>query len=131
LASILIVDDEEMDRLFNASILEEAGHKLSFANHGQAALKVWDENFIDLVITDLAMPELNGLRLIQALRQRDPSVKIIAVSGVASDQLDLAENYGAKQTLFKPISREALLTAVKEVLDLSNPEPLDPWKLAR
>lgn len=131
MARILIVDDEEMDRLFNASILEEAGYELSFATHGQAALKVWDGDFIDLVITDLAMPELNGLRLIQAIRQKDPSAKIIAVSGVAADQLDMAENFGAMRTLFKPISRDDLLTAVREVLDTSNPEPMDPWRLAR
>lgn len=131
MARILIVDDEEMDRFFESSILEGAGHELLFAPHGQAALKLWRNQPLDLVITDLAMPELNGLRLIKAIREEDPGARIIAISGVAADQLDLAENFGAMKTLYKPVSREDLLGAVSEVLARSAYTDEDPWGLAR
>ncbi len=116
MARILIVDDEEMDRYFEASILEDAGHELLFASNGDAALKLYSKNLVDLVITDLAMPELNGLRLIQELRRVDEAVRIVAISGVSADQLDIAEDFGAARTLFKPVDPQELLTAVDEAL---------------
>jgi CheY-like chemotaxis protein len=131
MARILIVDDEEMDRLFQSSILREAGHELIFAADGQIALTMWKKRDVDLVITDLVMPEMNGLRLIRAIREEDPMARIIAVSGLAPDQLDLAENYGALKTLFKPIAAEQLLSAVEEVLGEFSPEDDDPWRRAR
>ena len=126
MARILIVDDEELDRFFESSILEEAGHELLFASHGQAALTLLKGQSVDLILTDLAMPELNGLRLIRAIKEEDPEARIIAVSGVAADQLDLAQDYGAMRTLYKPISRADLLSAVKEVLAQSSYDE-DPW----
>lgn len=131
MARILIVDDEELDRFFQASILEDAGHELLFAPNGQAALSLLKSREADLVITDLAMPELNGLRLIKAIMEEDPGARIIAVSGVAAEQLDLAQDYGAMKTLFKPISRELLLESVAEVLRESPYRDDDPWGRSR
>lgn len=119
MARILIVDDEEMDRFLESSVLEEAGHEVLFAPNGQAALAMLRENLIDLTITDLAMPELNGLRLIQAIRAKDPVARIIAISGANAEQLDMAEDFGAMGTLFKPVAPEALLKEVEEVLAAS------------
>ena len=68
MANVLIVDDEEMDRLLERTMVEDAGHTPFFANDGEVALKVYEEHDIDVVITDLRMPNVDGLRLIQAAR---------------------------------------------------------------
>ena len=116
MARILIVDDDEMDRVMERSMLDGLGHTLMFASDGDAALSVYEKEEPDLVITDLAMPELNGLRLIQEIMELDPDARIIAVSGVSADQLDLAENMGAVHTLFKPVEHGELLAAVEQAL---------------
>lgn len=113
MANILVVDDEEMDRLFERTILERAGHALFFAGDGKAALEVYRRVAIDLVVTDLKMPRLNGLQLIRELRDLDADVPVLAVSGASADQLILAEDLGAVQTLFKPLDPAALLQAVE------------------
>ena len=126
MARILIVDDDEMDRLMERSILDGLGHTLLFASDGDVALSVYQKEDVDLVITDLAMPELNGLRLIQEILEFDPRARIIAVSGHNADQLDLAQSMGAVSTLFKPLEYAELLAAVEKALEEEAPGP-DPW----
>jgi CheY-like chemotaxis protein len=110
------------------TILESAGHELFFAGNGEVALTVLKEHPIDLVVTDLAMPEFNGLRFIKELREDGVTTPIIAISGWASDQLDLAKDYGADATLFKPVDGDELLSAVQSVLNLPDlPKRVDPW----
>lgn len=117
MAKILVVDWEEEERVYLWSVLEEAGHDLLFATHGQAALEVWEKKEVDLVITELYLPELNGLRLIKELRARDPYGLIVAISEMSADQLDLAEDYGACHILKKPVMPVTLLTAVDKALE--------------
>lgn len=124
MANVLIVDDEEMDRLLARTMVEDAGHTPFFANDGEVALKVYEEHDIDVVITDLRMPNVAGLRLIQALREKDPTAAIIAVSGVASTKLGIARNYGACAALEKPVDPGELLDALQEVL-LNREKPQD------
>lgn len=132
MARILIVDDEEMDRVLERAVLEKANHELFFAADGQAALAVCRESDIELVVTDLAMPNFNGLRFIKELREDGMRMPVIAISGWARDQLDLAEDYGADLTLPKPIDGEALLKAVKEMLNLPDlSDRTDPWGRGR
>ncbi len=116
MARILIVDDEISDRILEYSILEDAGHELLTAAYGRAALSLYHEQTIDLVITDILMPKLNGLDLIFEIRQSHPDARIIAVSGVSRDDLARAAERGAVETLFKPVTREELLGAVKRAL---------------
>jgi two-component system cell cycle sensor histidine kinase/response regulator CckA len=113
---ILIVDDEESDRHLERSVLERAGHTLFSASDGEAALEAYRTHVVELVITDLHMPRLNGLRLIRELKAQDPRVAVIAISGIAEDQLDLAEDLGAIRTLSKPVAPEDLIEAVDEAL---------------
>jgi len=132
MAKILVVDDEEMDRVFERAILESAGHELFYAHDGAVALKICKESSVDLVITDLAMPDFNGLRLIKELRSEGVTVPIIAVSGWAADQLDLAENYGANLALVKPLDGSDLLEAVEDMLDVGKVRDReDPWHRGR
>jgi two-component system, chemotaxis family, chemotaxis protein CheY len=125
MARILIVDDEESDRLFERSILSDAGHALYFAPDGEVALEVYRERAVDLVITDLHMPHVNGLRLIRELREMHPEAVVIAISGVSADQLDLAADMGAIRTLYKPVLPALLLKAVDEALAEADED--DPW----
>lgn len=116
MARILVVDWVEEDRVYLWSVLEDAGHDLFFAVDGQTALEVWEKQDIDLVVTELDLPQLNGLRLIKELKRRDRWGLIVAISDVSADQLDLAEDYGASRVLYKPVSPEQLLEAVDQVL---------------
>jgi CheY-like chemotaxis protein len=127
MATILIVDDEEMERLLEKTILEGAGHQLLFAADGEAALKICKERDVDVVITDLAMPGFSGLRLIKELRLEGLDVPIVAVSGWAADQLDLADEYGADLTLFKPVEAEQLKGAIDKALQVG--QARDPTDL--
>ena len=132
MAVILVVDDEEMDRVWERAVLESDGHQLLYAADGEAALERCRETAIDLVLTDLAMPDFNGLRFIRELRGEGFRMPVIAISGWAADQLDLAEDYGADATLFKPVDGRELMAKVREALnlpDLSNRE--DPWGRGR
>jgi len=117
MALILIVDDDEMDRVLSRWHLEDTGHDFLFAPDGKTALKLYEEEDIDLVITDLAMPDLNGLRLIQAVLELDRHAKIIAVSGVSPELLPRAEDLGAVLALIKPVRREDLVGAVRDILE--------------
>ncbi len=129
MAHILIVDDEEMDRLLGRAVLEDSGHQLLFAPDGELALQAYRKNDIDLVITDLAMPNMNGLLLIEQIMAEDSRALIIAVSGVSAGQLRRAETLGATRTLEKPYEPAELLQAVTETLESTFvPPPDDLWK---
>jgi len=130
MARILVVDWDEIERVHLWTILEEAGHQLLFASDGKVALEVWERNPIDLVVTELAMPELNGLRLIQELVKLDAGVRIVAISAISADQLDLAEDFGANTILYKPVTRDSILQAVEESLEAPRPrrDQWDQWR---
>lgn len=134
MAQILIADWDEFERVHLWKILEKAGHELLFAKDGKQAIETWEKNPIDLVITELLMPELSGLRLIRELVDRDPGVRIIAISLENADQLDLAEDFGAAKILFKPVKPKALLNAVEETLRTFHSrrplwrDPREPWR---
>jgi CheY-like chemotaxis protein len=115
MANILIVDDEEMDRFLTSRIIQEAGHTPFFAGDGKAAMQMYEENDIALVITDLRMPKVDGLSLIRGIKARDPNAAIIAVSGL-SQHLDTAKQSGAVAGLVKPVAPQDLIDTIQEVL---------------
>ncbi len=116
MATILVIDDDEVSRLAAGSALEAAQHEVHYAPNGEVGLKFYGRSPTDAVIVDLAMPVMNGLKTIRELKDRYPDVKIIAVSGVSPEQLPVAEQYGALRTLVKPISAAELQDAVAAVL---------------
>lgn len=116
MARILIVDDEESDRLFIQAILARAGHETCFARDGDEALRQYRLEGVDLVITDLQMPQVHGFELISVLRDFEPTPPVIAVSGTGTFQLHMAEALGAKWTLSKPVNPKLLLDAVERAL---------------
>jgi two-component system, chemotaxis family, chemotaxis protein CheY len=123
-ARILLVEDDEAVREILRKALASAGHVVDEASNGDVALAAYRREAADLVITDLVMPDKDGLETIMALRKIHPGVKIIAISGgglsIGSGQLYLetARSIGALQVLAKPFTGSALLQAVTEVLAL-------------
>jgi len=93
------------------------------AENGKEGLYIYKQEQPDLVITDLIMPDKEGLETIRELKQMNPSAKIIAISGggISSPTayLDLAQKMGAAATFEKPLDNEALLSMVKKLIDLS------------
>ena len=116
MARVLIVDDDEADRIVLNTILERADHEVFFAEDGEEALREYGGHAIEVVITDLQMPKVHGLELITVLRDLSPRPAIIAISGTGPDQLDMAHAVGADATLVKPVDRIELLNAVTKAV---------------
>lgn len=121
MARILIIDDDDQIRSTLHQVLEIEGHKVMDASNGKEGLKLFREKGADLVITDILMPEKQGIETIEELRRDFPQVKIIAISGggrvAPYDYLDMARKSGALLTLTKPFDRGELLEAVNAVLE--------------
>jgi len=121
---ILVIEDDNNFRSILVTMLQRAGYEVIQAENGNEALKHCRMNRPDLVLTDIIMPDKEGLETIQELLAVCPGVKIIAMSGGGrlgpNSYLPLAEKFGAKKTLQKPFLREELLTAIIEVLDQSD-----------
>jgi CheY-like chemotaxis protein len=111
----LIVEDDEAMRDLLRRTLERVGFAVATAATGRAALKLFGERQVDLAITDLMMPEMNGLALISELMRVQPSARIIVVSG-AETGLDSARALGAKAVLRKPVAPSELARVVQAVL---------------
>ncbi len=117
---IHIIDDEALIRELFRRILETEGYEVSDAADGNEALAMCRKAPPDLIITDLIMPDKEGIETIIEMKRDFPEVKIIAISGggriTAKEYLELAATFGADMTLTKPISRDELLAAVRTVL---------------
>jgi len=120
MAHILIIDDESQIRLMLRKLLESKGYTVSEASNGAEGIKQYHEHPVDLILTDLIMPEKEGLETIMHLKKENPNIKIIAMSGggkmTPGEYLPLAEKFGAIQTFEKPIRREELLNAIENLL---------------
>ena len=119
MAHILIVDDEQTVRDIIAAALTFAGYQVETASNGQEAVQGFERQRADPVITDLVMPEKDGIEIVMELRKTQPDLPSIAMSGQSSHSplyLGMAKNRGARRTLAKPFSIETLLTTVKEVM---------------
>jgi len=115
---IMIVDDDQSVRQVLAAVLDDAGYFTAQAENGRDALALLQNHPFDVVITDLVMPEQEGIETIKLLHRDFPHVKVIAVSGAfGGDYLRIAGYLGAHQTLQKPVSVEALLQAVQAALE--------------
>jgi CheY-like chemotaxis protein len=116
-ARVLVIDDDHAVRGLLQQTLSEAGYEVSSAADGRAAMQLVAEQAFDLVLTDLIMPEQEGIETIRALRRDYPAVRIIAISGAAEEvYLETAGILGAGVTLRKPIDRQVLLRAIRELL---------------
>jgi DNA-binding NtrC family response regulator len=116
---ILIIDDDDRFRALLRIMLATAGYDIQEAADGAVGMTRYDPQLIDVVITDILMPQKEGLETIQALKKRNPQVKIIAMSGSGEGphgHLTVAMLFGAARILRKPFTRAELLTTITEVL---------------
>ena len=119
MATVLVVDDDVQVRMMLAEMLEHAGYRVLAVSDGDDGLEQYRRQQIDVVITDLLMPGVDGLETIMNLRQIDPTVKIIAISGGGVKKLDCltsASMLGAQYTFHKPVQRDELLSAVESLV---------------
>ena len=120
MANILIIDDQDIVRQSVRKILEPEGHTLAEASTGKEGLNLVHGQSFDLLITDIFMPEIDGLEVIQKLHQEKPNLKILAITGGGTmgglNLLPQAKAFGAHATLRKPFLREELLEALQLAL---------------
>jgi DNA-binding response OmpR family regulator len=118
MASILIIDDNAALREVLRVGLETAGHTVREMRNGRDGIRAFRKEPSDLVITDIYMPERDGLELIEALRRTHPQVKILAMSGASGtmDYLNRARLLGAAMVIRKPFEMPVLLKTVRDLL---------------
>lgn len=118
--NILVVDDDPQVRRFLEMLLLREGYGVTLASDGEKAMKLFRENPADLVITDIVMPEQEGIGLITELRAGFPKVPIIAISGGGrigpESYLPIARSLGAARVFAKPLEKNLLLEAIRELI---------------
>jgi len=122
MAHILVIDDDIRMLTALQQMLEREGYDVLEAPDGKVATGLYREQPVDLVITDILMPEKDGLEIIMELRRDLPDVKIIAISGDGYIEsglylLNVAKILGANRTLYKPFTHKEMLEAVAEPVD--------------
>lgn len=117
MAEILIIDDDAQMRRLITRILKSAGHQVREATNGSTGLKRFGEAQPELVVTDIFMPEKEGIETIRLLRQQAPYLPILAISGSGlKDYLHFAMQLGATAALPKPFSAHDLLETVTRLV---------------
>ncbi len=122
--TLLIVDDDEVIRRAGKKRLEKAGYKVLTASNGEKALEIYGSRAgeIDLVLLDLIMPGIGGVKCLENMLKIDPRIKFVIISGHIEGELDLQKiTSKAPAWLRKPFGQERLLTTVREVLDADPP----------
>lgn len=117
---ILIIDDDETIRSVFKRFLTGKGYEVAVAADGRQGLRQIEEAAVDLVITDIMMPETDGLEVVMAIRGKETAVPVIAISGgmhaMPMDFLPMAKKFGACDVLYKPVELDDLLGSVEKAL---------------
>ena len=123
MSRILIIEDDMLTREWLESLLTRNGYTVDSATNGQEGIDLFKNHQAELVITDIVMPEKDGIETITDLKRHHPEVKVIAISGgerrpegVSKNYLHSARLLGANRAMQKPIANEDLLMAVRELL---------------
>lgn len=118
---ILVIDDEQYILLMLKKMLERAGYDVDIAINGEEGLRYYYKYPADLIITDIVMPEKEGLETIRELKSHNPNVKIIAISGGgrvdSKEYLESARLFGATKVFSKPFNQGEIVEAVQELLE--------------
>lgn len=131
MSRILVVEDHVPMRGVIVSILESMGHEVYEAGNGREALRIQQGTPAELLLTDLFMPEMEGLETIQKMRKLYPELPIMAISGGGShgdpaDYLDMAKKFGARRVMQKPFSVQEMIDAVSALGFGPVPKPPAP-----
>lgn len=116
--TILLAEDDRFVREATVAILEYGGYCVITAVNGQEAVRCFKENRVDMLLMDVMMPVMNGVKAYQIIKQIDPDIRVLFTSGYTGEVLD-RELIEAKNVrlLHKPVPPDTLLKAVREVLD--------------
>lgn len=126
MATVLVIDDSAEFRGILRTMLEEAGHRVIEAESGRAGAAAIEIGAIELIVTDIAMPDRRALEGLKQATRRRPSVPTVAISGgsrhvSAAESLSMARLAGATQILYKPFRKSELLSAVEAALTSKPP----------
>ena len=117
MGKILIIDDEPYILLMLKKMLEKIGHEVELASNGREGMEMFRNDVVDMVITDIIMPDKEGLEIILEMKQSNPDLKIIAISGGGrispESYLECAKHFGASRVFQKPFSQKEFVSAVK------------------
>ncbi len=121
MAKILIIEDDDEVREYLEIILTRAGYECLSAPNGLEGVDLFMSNPADLVITDIIMPEKDGIETIMDLRRKNSALKVIAISGGGraepENYLHSAKLLGANRTMKKPFTNEEMLKNIRDLLD--------------
>lgn len=121
MAKVLVIEDDELARESVVLMLEENGHEVEMANDGDVGMKLFFKEHFDLVVTDLIMPEMNGMDVLMSIKQERPKTRVLVISGggrlTPISYLDVAKKLGADEILAKPFSARELVASVKMALN--------------
>lgn len=121
---ILIVDDNLMVRKLIKNIFRDEAYDIEEAENGLEGLEIAKRSAIDLVITDIIMPKMEGIELIMHLKRDFPDIKIIAISGGKPYYLYMAKKLGIEKIFTKPLNLHEFLNAVKMLIQFHDPDIL-------
>src|SRR5262249_46384619 len=134
MARILVIDDDDLVRATVEAMLQSAGHEVLNASNGDQGLRQLEAGLVDLVITDVFMPQKEGIETIREMRRRGIKTPVIVVTGGPSVRLDtlrqadinylqVAKTFGADAAMQKPFTRQQLLAVVDELLASAKTNP--------
>jgi CheY-like chemotaxis protein len=119
--TVLVIDDETLVRATVARMVEREGHRVLQASNGVEGLNIYKRERVDLVVCDIIMPEKEGIETIGELRRKNPTLKIIAISGGGRtenvDFLGMAQRLGADYVLAKPFGRDEFTTLLRKSIE--------------
>ena len=120
MGKVLIIDDEPYILLMLKKMLEKAGYEVDLASNGKEGMELFEQHSADLVITDIIMPDKEGLEIILEMKKQRPDLKIIAISGGGrispESYLECATHFGAARVFQKPFKQKELVSAVNELI---------------
>jgi two-component system response regulator PilR (NtrC family) len=127
MALVLIVDDEQGMRDFLKILLEKEGHKVITANRGTKALEILETKDIELVISDIRMPEMSGIELLEVIKEKSPEMPMIMITAFASpDDAVIAMKNGAFDYISKPFNVEEIISVIRSATARSNSKATTP-----
>lgn len=122
---VLLIDDEDPFRKTIAKLLARAGYEVVEAENGQVGLRMFERESFDAIVTDIIMPDIEGLELIRTVRAQNPKIPVVAMSGggrvCGMQPLKVAKILGASTVLFKPFDRNELMEAMAAALGKEPP----------
>lgn len=114
---ILVIDDEEIVRISCKKCLNPEGYDVNVAENGLEGLRLAEANHYDLILTDLKMPDMDGMEFLSKVKEMQPEAKVIMITGYSTvEHAVKAIRLGAYNYIEKPFTPDTLITAVKEAL---------------